>query len=62
MKVEVKPFGQLYHIPHGRVLEIYRQDGLHYKVIFDIGMSFLAREFDKYRVKFTTYVVIEKTN
>jgi ATP-dependent helicase YprA (DUF1998 family) len=61
LKVVVKPSGQVYHIPHGRVLEIYRQDGLHYKVIFDIGMTFLAIECGKYRVKFPTYVVIEKT-
>ncbi|MCC5604458.1 DEAD/DEAH box helicase, partial [Nostoc sp. CHAB 5714] len=57
--VDFKQWSQL--IPHGRVLEIYRQDGLHYQVIFDIGMTFLARECGKYRVRFTTYVVIEKT-
>ncbi|OYE00768.1 DEAD/DEAH box helicase [Nostoc sp. 'Peltigera membranacea cyanobiont' 232] len=57
--VDFKQWSHL--IPHGRVLEIYRQDGLHYQVIFDIGMTFLARERGKYRVKFTTYVVVEKT-
>lgn len=57
--VDFKQWSHL--IPHGRVLEIYRQDGLHYQVIFDIGMTFLAREQGKYRIRFTTYVVVEKT-
>jgi ATP-dependent helicase YprA (DUF1998 family) len=60
LKVDVKPSSQRYAIPHGRVLEIYGQDGQQYKVIFDMGMNFLSQEGDNYRVKFPTYVVIEK--
>ncbi len=58
LSVEIKSSKQIYDIPHGRVLKIYRKDGLYYKVIFDIGMTFLARECGQYRVKFPTYVVI----
>jgi ATP-dependent helicase YprA (DUF1998 family)/rubrerythrin len=60
LSVEVKTSTKIYDIPHGRVLEIYRQDGLHYKVIFDIGMTFLLKKGQKYSVEFSTYVVIEK--
>jgi hypothetical protein len=61
LKIEVKPYDKIYDIPHSRVLEIYRQDGQQYKVIFDMGMTSLAKEREKYRVKYSSYVVVEKT-
>ena len=61
LKVEVKPFQKIYDIPHSRVLEIQRQDGQQYKVIFDMGMTSLAKERGKYHVRYSSYVVIEKT-
>jgi len=60
LKVDVKPSHKRYEILHSRFLEIYRQDGNKYKVIFDIGMSFLVKEGSKCRVKFPTYIVVER--
>ncbi|GAA6620526.1 Zn-binding domain-containing protein [Scytonema sp. NUACC26] len=61
LKVNVKPSYERYSIPHSRILEIHRQDGETYKVIFDIGMTFLEKKGGKYIVKFPTYLVIKKT-
>jgi len=69
LKVEVKicdriyeiPHNRIYEIPHSRVLEIQRQDGQQYKVIFDMGMTSLAKERGKYHVRYSSYVVVEKT-
>ena len=61
LKVEVKICDRIYEIPHSRVLEIQRQDGQQYKVIFDMGMTSLAKERGKYHVRYSSYVVVEKT-
>ncbi len=49
---------------HGRYLEIHRQDGKTFEVIFDKGMDFLqslqSKTGGKYSVKERTYVVIEQ--
>lgn len=61
LQVHVKPWDKRFDLPHGRDLEIYRQDGQHYKVIFDKGMAFLeARAGGIYRVTEPTYVVVSK--
>lgn len=69
LEIQVKPWGQHAYLPHGRYLEIHRQDGEKYKIIFDKGMDFLeVKEVKKeahitsfYSVKEKTYVVINRT-
>jgi hypothetical protein len=61
LKVHVKRWHERFDLPHGRDLEIYRQDGQEYKVIFDKGMAFLeARAGGTYRVTEPTYVVVTR--
>ena len=61
LKVHVKRWHERFDLPHGRDLEIYRQDGQEYKVIFDKGMAFLeARAGGTYCVTEPTYVVVTR--
>jgi hypothetical protein len=47
------------HFPHPRILEIHKQDGRQYKVVFDMGLDFLeARGDAMYSVTKPTYVVV----
>ena len=55
----VQPQHHSKHFPHPRILEIHRQDGQHYKVVFDMGLDFLeARADATYSVTKPTYVVV----
>jgi hypothetical protein len=55
----VQPQHHSKHFPHPRILEIQRQDGRHYKVVFDMGLDFLeARGGATYSVTKPTYVVV----
>lgn len=46
-----------------RSLEIYRQDGEHYRILLDQGMSFLrAKTSLVYEVISSTYIVISLQN
>jgi ATP-dependent helicase YprA (DUF1998 family) len=62
VNIDFKYWSDIPEIPHGRYLEIHRQDGEKYKIIFDKGLEFLEpKGGDKYVIKEKTYVVIEKT-
>jgi hypothetical protein len=55
----VQPQHHSKHFPHPRILEIQRQDGRQYKVVFDMGLDFLeARGDTTYSVTKPTYVVV----
>jgi hypothetical protein len=55
----VQPQHHSKDFPHPRILEIQRQDGQHYKVVFDMGLDFLeARADATYSVTKSTYVVV----
>jgi hypothetical protein len=58
-KVTVQPQHHSKQFPHSRILEIHKQDGQHYKVVFDMGLDFLeARADATYCVTKPTYVVV----
>jgi len=55
----VQPQHHSKQFPHPRILEIHRQDGRQYKVVFDMGLDFLeARADATYSVTKPTYVVV----
>ena len=55
----VQPQHHSKHFPHPRILEIHRQDGRQYKVVFDMGLDFLeARADATYCVTKPSYVVV----
>ena len=44
---------------HARSLEIQKQDGQHFKILFDKGIDFISKSVDQtYKIKEQTYVVI----
>jgi len=44
---------------HARSLEIQKQDGQNFRILFDKGMDFLIKSIDQtYKIKESTYVVI----
>ncbi|OIP75292.1 MAG: hypothetical protein AUK48_07875 [Oscillatoriales cyanobacterium CG2_30_44_21] len=46
---------------HARSLEIQKQDGQHFRILFDKGMDFISRSVDQtYRIRESTYVVITR--
>jgi hypothetical protein len=46
---------------HARSLEIQKQDGQHFRILFDKGMDFISRSVDQtYRIREATYVVITR--
>jgi hypothetical protein len=46
---------------HARSLEIQKQDGQCFKILFDKGMNFLKKSLDqRYEIKEPTYVVITR--
>ena len=63
VKLTIQPSQRNYHFPHARELEIHKQDGQRYKILFDKGMDFLeAVASETYCVKESTYVVVTKIN
>jgi Domain of unknown function (DUF1998)/Helicase conserved C-terminal domain len=49
-------------LEHGRILEIWRADGILYRVVFDKGIDFLETQLDgSYRIKEATYIVINRS-
>ncbi|BAY95857.1 MULTISPECIES: DEAD/DEAH box helicase [unclassified Tolypothrix] len=60
-KVNVQPMHQRSYFPHARELEVQRQDGQRYKIIFDKGMDFVEQKTGGvYCVTEPTYVVISR--
>jgi hypothetical protein len=46
---------------HARSLEIQKQDGQHFRILFDKGMDFISKSVDQtYRIREATYVVITR--
>jgi len=46
---------------HARSLEIEKEDGQHYRILFDKGMDFMKRHIDQtYEINESTYVVITR--
>lgn len=62
VKVNIQLKNQNSHFPHARELEIQRQDGQKYKILFDKGMDFIRKTGDMYSITEPTYVVISKCN
>ncbi len=49
-------------IEHGRILQIWRADGILYRVVFDKGIDFLEIQLDgSYHIKEATYIVISRS-
>ncbi|WP_218079678.1 hypothetical protein [Anthocerotibacter panamensis] len=58
--VKVQPHNQPRHVPHQRKLEVFKEDGKQYTVIFDKGMDFVRPQGkDHFEVSEPTYVVID---
>jgi ATP-dependent helicase YprA (DUF1998 family) len=60
LKITVYP-DQTSRLEHGRILEIWRTDGDHYRIFFDKGVDFIeADNRNSYRIKEVTYIVISR--
>ncbi|MGB5714931.1 MAG: hypothetical protein WBM44_28930, partial [Waterburya sp.] len=58
-QVYVQPKHNRKHFEHARILEIKRQDGTKYKIIFDLGLDFLQVESNAiYSITKPTYIAI----
>ncbi len=58
-QVYVQPKHNRKHFEHARILEIKRQDGTKYKIIFDLGLDFLQVESNSiYSLTKPTYIAI----
>ncbi len=61
--VTQQPLRDRRHFDHARSLEIYRQDGKHYRILLDQGMNFLRKRSSLiYEVTNSTYIVIRNEN
>lgn len=57
--VTQQPWRDRQHFDHARSLEIYRQDGKHFRVLLDNGISFLRKASSSvYEVNNLTHIVI----
>ena len=60
-RVIVQPQHVRKHFKHSRILHIQRQDGIEYKIIFDLGLDFLELERNRvYSITKPSYIVIIK--
>lgn len=58
LQVDVQPYRSA-TLPHARTLEIYRQDGQHYRVALEKGVDFVTMNTNgTYRIKEITYLVV----
>jgi hypothetical protein len=60
LKITVYP-DRTSRLEHGRILEIWRADGSHYRIFFDRGVDFIEENNkDCYKIKESTHIVISR--